>query len=123
MILLGKQKIILMGHSTGCQDAMQYLLTKHHQTPIHGAILQAPCSDREAFAEEGHTRVARAAKEMHDQWFSRGLGAQDREEKKGEFWDCLPRKLAKEFGLEYMTWYRAWSLLCTGLVALPSDSS
>lgn len=93
---------------------MQYLLTKHQQTPIDGAILQAPCSDREAFAEEGHTRVARAAKKLHDQLFPHGLKAKDRAEKKGEFWDCLPRDLAKEFGLEYMTWYRAWSLLCTG---------
>ncbi|KAJ9113769.1 hypothetical protein QFC20_001795 [Naganishia adeliensis] len=110
----GKQKVILMGHSTGCQGSIQYLLTKHQQTPIDGAILQAPCSDREAFAEEGHTRVARAAKKIHDQSFPQGLKAEDRAEKKGEFWDCLPRDSAKEFGLEYMTWYRAWSLLCTG---------
>ncbi|KAI5452113.1 hypothetical protein NCC49_001051 [Naganishia albida] len=112
--LSGKQKVVLMGHSTGCQDSIQYLLTKHQKTPIDGAILQAPCSDREAFAEEGHTRVARAAKKMHDQLFPRGLSAEDRVAKKGEFWDCLPRDLAKEFGLQYMTWYRAWSLLCMG---------
>lgn len=103
-----------MGHSTGCQISIQYLLTKQAQTPIDGAILQASCSDREAFAEEGHVRVAKSAKEIHDKCFPNGLTAEDREEKKGELWDCMPRELAKEFGLTYMTWYRAWSLLCVG---------
>lgn len=110
----GKEKIILMGHSTGCQDAMQYLLTKHSDTPINGAILQASCSDREAFAEEGHTRVANLVKEVHDKAFSNGLTKEDREKKEGKFWDCMPRDSAKEFGLEWMTYYRAWSLLCVG---------
>ena len=103
-----------MGHSTGCQDTMQYLLTKHSDTPINGAILQAPCSDREAFAEEGHTRVATLAKQVHDEAFPRGLTTEDRAKKEGKLWDCMPREMAKEFGLEFMTYYRAWSLLCEG---------
>ncbi|KAK9457351.1 hypothetical protein V1511DRAFT_164001 [Dipodascopsis uninucleata] len=44
-------KIVLMGHSTGCQDTMYYLTVHQHEHPTHklaGAILQAPVSDREA---------------------------------------------------------------------------
>jgi alpha-beta hydrolase superfamily lysophospholipase len=42
-------KIVVMGHSTGCQDVMEYVTGKgHEQRPkIDGAILQAPVSDRE----------------------------------------------------------------------------
>ncbi|KAH6625281.1 hypothetical protein C7974DRAFT_395797 [Boeremia exigua] len=45
------KKIVLMGHSTGCQDVMEYLVGKGHSTrpPINGAILQAGVSDREAW--------------------------------------------------------------------------
>lgn len=49
-------KVILMGHSTGCQDTMEFL-TKHSQQEsfdplesIDAGILQAPVSDSEAFA-------------------------------------------------------------------------
>jgi pimeloyl-ACP methyl ester carboxylesterase len=43
-------KIVLMGHSTGCQDVMEYLVGPSHadRPLIDGAILQAPVSDREA---------------------------------------------------------------------------
>jgi hypothetical protein len=43
-------KIVLMGHSTGCQDVMEYLVGPGHEDRplIDGAILQAPVSDREA---------------------------------------------------------------------------
>lgn len=44
-------KIALMGHSTGCQDTMQYLVRRPNPNPetrLDGAILQAPVSDREA---------------------------------------------------------------------------
>lgn len=43
--------IVLMGHSTGCQDVLHYLCSPirpgHTRPPIQGAILQAPVSDRE----------------------------------------------------------------------------
>ncbi|TGO59110.1 hypothetical protein BCON_0048g00360 [Botryotinia convoluta] len=47
-------KIILMGHSTGCQDVMEYLTGSGHEAnaPIDGAIIQAPASDREALGQE-----------------------------------------------------------------------
>ncbi|RDW94402.1 hypothetical protein BP5796_00165 [Coleophoma crateriformis] len=43
-------KIILMGHSTGCQDVMEYLTgpARESRAPINGGIIQAPVSDREA---------------------------------------------------------------------------
>ena len=45
--------IVLMGHSTGCQDAIHYLLspvsTGQTRPPIQSIILQAPVSDREVF--------------------------------------------------------------------------
>lgn len=45
-------KIVIMGHSTGCQDCMEYLVgAKAEQRPtVDGVILQAPVSDREALA-------------------------------------------------------------------------
>ncbi|KAK8114827.1 hypothetical protein PG999_006896 [Apiospora kogelbergensis] len=42
---IGKEKIVLMGHSTGCQDLMEYAATS--SDPVDGFILQAPVSDRE----------------------------------------------------------------------------
>lgn len=44
-------QIVLMGHSTGCQDTMEYLTGTHefeHISRLDGAILQAPISDVEA---------------------------------------------------------------------------
>lgn len=45
--------VVLMGHSTGCQDSIAYLLSrqraKHPTTWINGAILQAPVSDRDSY--------------------------------------------------------------------------
>jgi pimeloyl-ACP methyl ester carboxylesterase len=44
-------KIVVMGHSTGCQDAMQYISGSVARPPVDGVILQAPVSDREALEE------------------------------------------------------------------------
>ena len=44
-----KAKIVLMGHSTGCQDIMHYLTSPGKRPKIDGAIMQAGISDREAF--------------------------------------------------------------------------
>jgi len=43
-------KIVLIGHSTGCQDVMEYLTGAGHEgrAPIDGGIIQGPVSDREA---------------------------------------------------------------------------
>lgn len=43
-------KIILLGHSTGCQDVIHYLVSAGTRPGIDGGILQAPVSDREWMA-------------------------------------------------------------------------
>lgn len=55
----GALDVVLMGHSTGCQDIMRYLTAPNPLTPlgkrrpkIQGAILQAPVSDRDNFLHE-----------------------------------------------------------------------
>jgi pimeloyl-ACP methyl ester carboxylesterase len=43
--------VVLVGHSTGCQDIVHYLRTGGHcSRAVRGAILQAPVSDREYWA-------------------------------------------------------------------------
>ncbi|GAA5873425.1 hypothetical protein JCM3774_000781 [Rhodotorula dairenensis] len=47
----GARKVVLLGHSTGCQDAIAYLHLKrsHVDMPVlDGVVLQAAVSDREA---------------------------------------------------------------------------
>jgi pimeloyl-ACP methyl ester carboxylesterase len=60
-------KIVLMGHSTGCQDVMEYLVGPNYEErpAVDGGILQAPVSDREAILmsmsqETYHQSVAAA---------------------------------------------------------------
>lgn len=54
----GKDKIILMGHSTGCQDTMAYLScpggskARGEGAIVDGAILQAPVADRESWEHD-----------------------------------------------------------------------
>jgi len=43
----GIKKIVLLGHSTGCQDIVTYLKQGKQAQHISKAILQAPASDRE----------------------------------------------------------------------------
>ncbi|KAK4459004.1 hypothetical protein QBC42DRAFT_275406 [Cladorrhinum samala] len=47
---LSISKIILMGHSTGCQDCLEYVLTygEEPKDRVDGIVLQGPVSDREA---------------------------------------------------------------------------
>ena len=43
-------RIVLLGHSTGCQDVLHYLISAGNPPDIDGGILQAPVSDREWMA-------------------------------------------------------------------------
>jgi pimeloyl-ACP methyl ester carboxylesterase len=47
-------KVVIMGHSTGCQDCMEYTVGKgaDQRPAVDGVILQAPVSDREALEKE-----------------------------------------------------------------------
>ncbi|KAK5629619.1 hypothetical protein RRF57_005334 [Xylaria bambusicola] len=49
---LGKQRVVLMGHSTGCQDCMEYTAPPHNAPSVDGYILQAPVCDRDAIGLE-----------------------------------------------------------------------
>ncbi|KAF4472310.1 UPF0613 [Fusarium albosuccineum] len=45
---IGKEKIVLFGSSTGCQDCIEYTnYAKHKNEPVDGFIMQGPISDRE----------------------------------------------------------------------------
>ncbi|KAI9786590.1 MAG: hypothetical protein M1839_006139 [Geoglossum umbratile] len=63
-------KIVLMGHSTGCQDTMEYLTGRGREArpAIDGAILQAPVSDREAIqmalSKEAYQQSVAAAQSL-----------------------------------------------------------
>ncbi|KAI8715426.1 hypothetical protein NCS52_01050200 [Fusarium sp. LHS14.1] len=45
---IGKEKIVLFGSSTGCQDCIEYTnYAKHNNERVDGFIMQGPISDRE----------------------------------------------------------------------------
>lgn len=53
---LGRRKVVLMGHSTGCQDCLEYATrylvaaADDEEVRVDGLVLQGPVSDREAIA-------------------------------------------------------------------------
>ncbi|OTB06827.1 hypothetical protein M426DRAFT_9258 [Hypoxylon sp. CI-4A] len=65
---IGKQHVVLMGHSTGSQDCMEYTSPSHGAAPVEGYILQAPVADRGAIEiEMGKSKLEeglKAAKEF-----------------------------------------------------------
>lgn len=79
-------KVVIMGHSTGCQDCMEYVVGKNASArpAVDGIILQAPVSDREALAEE----LPQAFKHEADQ-----LALKMCREKHSA--DCMPSRLTK----------------------------
>ncbi|ORY09954.1 hypothetical protein BCR34DRAFT_459763, partial [Clohesyomyces aquaticus] len=68
-------KIVLMGHSTGCQDIMQYLTfpsSSSTRLSLDGAILQAGISDREGLAEVISTEEYSSAANTCREWIAAG---------------------------------------------------
>lgn len=59
-------KIVIMGHSTGCQDCIEYLTGSGSDSrpKVDGVILQAPVSDREAIAHELPEAMLHEANQM-----------------------------------------------------------
>ncbi|KAF9936138.1 hypothetical protein BGZ65_002716 [Modicella reniformis] len=45
-----KTRLFIIGHSTGCQDAISYAAYCMHRAAIQGIVLQGPVSDREFMA-------------------------------------------------------------------------
>lgn len=89
------KKIVIMGHSTGSQDVIHYLLNK---TGVDGGILQAPVSDREHFTVEDKAG-----------WL-KGLPKATELVKAGRGSQLLDDEFNKSAGLRF-TAYRLWSLL------------
>ncbi|KAJ0158095.1 UPF0613 protein PB24D3.06c [Colletotrichum tanaceti] len=75
---IGKKKIILMGHSTGCQDCAEY--TKHKEDPVDGFILQGPVSDRESIADS-----------VNPEWLKKSLEYAEELIDEGKEGEAMPR--------------------------------
>jgi pimeloyl-ACP methyl ester carboxylesterase len=71
----GKVDIVLIGHSTGCQDVLHYLHTSPSspRPAVQGAILQAPVSDREAMLNSIAKNPAKKAIYEHCMTFANSL--------------------------------------------------
>lgn len=87
--------IVIMGHSTGSQDVLHYLLNK---TGVDGGIMQAPVSDREHFpiADEFGWMV--------------GLPRATELVKAGKGSQLMDEEFNNAVGMRF-TAYRLWSLL------------
>jgi pimeloyl-ACP methyl ester carboxylesterase len=104
------RKVALMGHSTGCQDALEYLVGQggEERAQVAGVILQGGVSDREAWTE-----MLGSATEKQE------LGALLSEARRmidagneDGFLNLPGNAVAKELGA--VSAYRAWSLLAPG---------
>lgn len=74
-----RNKIVLMGHSTGCQNSLHYLVNvnnaKHtpESSKVQGAILQASVSDSEAFSNDlKEEELDALLKEVDEVYISQG---------------------------------------------------
>lgn len=104
----GKQKVVIMGHSTGCQDCLHYFASEVHNSDhreiVDGAILQASVSDREAIAMDMDPSELESTNTTAKDWCSNG---------KGEH--ILPLSLtASNFGHNPVSARRWVSLACVG---------
>ncbi|KJZ72820.1 hypothetical protein HIM_07764 [Hirsutella minnesotensis 3608] len=99
---IGKDKIVLFGHSTGCQDCMEYTnYAKHENPPVDGFILQAPVSDREGL---DFICSDKAGLDLASDWLAQGKGDH-----------CLPPDaIPSVLGKPPMSAYRLHSLRAKG---------
>ncbi|KAK4991494.1 hypothetical protein LTR66_006528 [Elasticomyces elasticus] len=76
-------RVVIMGSSTGCQDAMHYLVGPgaRDRAEIEGAILQAPVSDREALVSSLSSTEYTYSCHLAQDYVANGRGE-----------DCLPSK-------------------------------
>ncbi len=70
------RKVVLMGHSTGCQDIMEYVVGEENadRPRVQGAILQAPVSDREVLIQELPEGVYETSVKLAEEWVEQGRG-------------------------------------------------
>ncbi|KAK0711252.1 duf1749 domain-containing protein [Lasiosphaeris hirsuta] len=102
---LGKSKIVLMGHSTGCQDCMEYASYENYgNQKVDGLVLQGPVSDREALSPVVDEVVLKSYVEYAAARISEGRGDQ-----------IMPKeKLPDAFKDSPLTAYRFHSLAAVG---------
>ncbi|PFH60915.1 hypothetical protein XA68_10113 [Ophiocordyceps unilateralis] len=99
---LGREKIVLFGHSTGCQDCMEYAhAAKHNSPPVDGFILQAPVSDRESL--DLFSPDFQATLDLANSWIAQGKAD-----------DCLPRNMVPSALGAPVSAYRLHSLWAKG---------
>ncbi|KFY47445.1 hypothetical protein V496_10645 [Pseudogymnoascus sp. VKM F-4515 (FW-2607)] len=69
-------KVVFMGHSTGCQDVMHYLVGpgKESRAPIDGGILQASVSDRQAMEGQLDEKQRSNTNKIAAEWVAAGRG-------------------------------------------------
>eukprot|EP01117_Protostelium_nocturnum_P010941 TRINITY_DN3959_c0_g1_i1.p1 TRINITY_DN3959_c0_g1~~TRINITY_DN3959_c0_g1_i1.p1 ORF type:complete len:277 (-),score=92.55 TRINITY_DN3959_c0_g1_i1:62-892(-) len=62
------ERVVLLGHSTGCQDSVYYMAHGKESKRIHGVVLQAPVSDREylKMSEPDYEKLVKWSKEQID---------------------------------------------------------
>ncbi|KAK3391931.1 hypothetical protein B0T20DRAFT_422594 [Sordaria brevicollis] len=107
------EKIVLMGHSTGCQDCMHYAThgVELGLEEVDGFILQGPVSDREAILavfEEESPGKGQARLDL-------SVNVAKRLISEGTAHDCMPREwLPKEFWASPISAYRWCSLASFG---------
>ncbi|KFY51277.1 hypothetical protein V497_09240 [Pseudogymnoascus sp. VKM F-4516 (FW-969)] len=67
-------KIVLMGHSTGCQDVMHYLVgpSQENRAHIDGGIMQASISDRQAMEIHLTEKQRSNANKVAAEWVAAG---------------------------------------------------
>ncbi|ORX35153.1 hypothetical protein BD324DRAFT_582746 [Kockovaella imperatae] len=77
-VVLGLETVVLMGHSTGCQDVMHYLTSPSSDSrpTVEGGILQAPVSDREYYeqVDNDYTHIWRTRFDQAEQMVKEGKG-------------------------------------------------
>ncbi|KAK3322133.1 dolichol-phosphate mannosyltransferase [Apodospora peruviana] len=102
---LRKENVVLMGHSTGSQDCMEYLLRRKEEgVDVDGVILQGPVSDREAIGMEASSKDIETSVEWARKMISEG--------RKDEI---MPGdKFLNVFGHGPVTAYRWFSLAAKG---------
>ncbi|KAI0166094.1 hypothetical protein GGR57DRAFT_445280 [Xylariaceae sp. FL1272] len=88
-----------MGHSTGCQDCMEY--TAHNAPPVEGYILQGPVCDADAIAMSTDHSALQASIKFAEQYMSNGKGL-----------ECMPRELLPVFFQDTPITAQRWYALC-----------
>lgn len=101
-----RQKVVIIGHSTGCQDVIRYLTETLYKedlpesAQVQGGILQAPVSDLEAFRlGRDQKQFEELVQNVYDEYISQGRSK-----------EILPEKYKRIAFNVPITAYRFYSL-------------